>query len=212
MLLEASGRSNTKSISASRLEVVRRPCSLRSSRRRRASHGWGWIDLNHCLRSLGVLHWLTKGIMGVFPMSADRSEAHAAVNEPASKARPWLHWYGTVPAGLRYPELTLYEAVAATAQRVPRAVAWDFMDTTETYEQFLRSIDVCADGLAGFGVKAADRLVIAMPTSPQGVIGFYAANKLGAVVAFVHPLSSTPELEHYLNATGARIVLTLDSL
>jgi long-chain acyl-CoA synthetase len=114
--------------------------------------------------------------------------------------------------GSRRPPLSQANAVRAVAATGPRAVAWDFMDTTETYEQFLRSIDVCADGLAGLGIKAADRVVIAMPTSPQGVIGFYAANKLGAVVAFVHPLASAPELEHYLNATGARIVLTLDSL
>ena len=134
------------------------------------------------------------------------------LDEPASKARPWLRWYGTVPASISYPETTLYEVVAATARRAPEATAWDFMGTTATYGQLLRSIDVCADGLAGLGIKAADRVIVAMPMSPQGVVGFYAANKLGAVPAFVHPLSSVPELEHYLNATGARIVLTLDAL
>jgi thiamine pyrophosphate-dependent acetolactate synthase large subunit-like protein/acyl-CoA synthetase (AMP-forming)/AMP-acid ligase II len=134
------------------------------------------------------------------------------LDEPASKARAWLRWYGTVPASLSYPETTLYEAVAATARRTPEATAWDFMGTTATYGQFLRSIDACAEGFAGLGIKAADRIVVAMPMSPQGVVGFYATNKLGAVPAFVHPLSSVPDLEHYLDATGARIVLTLDAL
>ncbi len=142
----------------------------------------------------------------------DLAEIHAAAEEPASKARPWLRWYGSVPATLRYPEVTLYEAVAATAQRLPDAAAWDFMDATATYRQFLRSIDACANGLAGLGVRAGDRIVIAMPTAPQAVIALYAANKLGAVPAFVHPLSSVSELEHYLDATGARTVLTLDAI
>ncbi len=50
-----------------------------------------------------------------------------------------------------------------------------------------------------------------MPTSPQGLIAFYAANKLGAVPAMIHPLSTGPEIEHYLQASRARVALTLDA-
>jgi len=132
--------------------------------------------------------------------------------EATAAAWPWLRWYGSVPAQLAYPEITLYEAVADTARRVPDAVAWDFFDTTATYREFLASIDACASALAALGLKAGERIVVAMPTSPQAVIAFYAANKLGAVPAFVHPLSTAPEIERYFDATGARIALTLDAL
>jgi long-chain acyl-CoA synthetase len=128
-----------------------------------------------------------------------------------SEDRPWLRFYGKVPASLAYPEITLYEAVAATAARVPDAIAWDFLDTASTYRELLRSIDACANFLAALGLKAGERMLISMPTSPQGVIAFYAANKLGAVPALIHPLSTAPEIEHYLNASGARIALTLDA-
>lgn len=148
--------------------------------------------------------------MGV-ALPGHTSEIQAALAASASEARPWLRWYGTVPASLSYPDVTLYEAVAATAARVPDRVAWDFMDTAETYAGFLRAIDACANSLAALGLKAGERILVSMPTSPQGVIAFYAANKLGAVPALVHPLSAPPELENYLNATGARIVLTLDA-
>jgi acyl-CoA synthetase (AMP-forming)/AMP-acid ligase II len=33
-------------------------------------------------------------------------------------------------------------------------------------------------------------MTISMPTSPQGVICFYAANKLGVVASMIHPLST----------------------
>jgi thiamine pyrophosphate-dependent acetolactate synthase large subunit-like protein/acyl-CoA synthetase (AMP-forming)/AMP-acid ligase II len=145
-------------------------------------------------------------------VSGDPANVVAAAGREAPEERPWLRWYGDVPATLTYPDITLYEAVAAAAMRTPDAVAWDFMDTVATYREFLGSIDVCADGLAALGVKPGSRMLVAMPTSPQGVIAFYSANKLGAVPAFVHPLSAAPELEYYLNATGARIVLTLDAL
>jgi long-chain acyl-CoA synthetase len=50
-----------------------------------------------------------------------------------------------------------------------------------------------------------------MPTSPQGVIAFYAAIRIGALPALIHPLSTAPEIRHFLDATGARMALTLDA-
>lgn len=128
-----------------------------------------------------------------------------------TETRPWLRFYGKLPHSLDYPEITLYEAVAATAARVPEDLAWDFLDTTSTYGAFLAAIGRCANALAALGLGSGDRILISMPTSPQGVIAFYAANKLGAVPALIHPLSTAPEIEYYLNASGARIALTLDA-
>ena len=125
--------------------------------------------------------------------------------------RPWLRFYGSVPATLDYPEVTLYEALAATARRVPRSVAWDFLGTQATYAQFLAEVDRCAAALAAEGLRRGDRFLISMPTSPQGVIAFYAANRLGALPALIHPLSTAPEITHFLDATGARMALTLDA-
>ena len=125
--------------------------------------------------------------------------------------QPWLRFYGRVPATLDYPQVTLYEAVAAAARRLPDAVAWDFLGTTSTYRQLLADIDQCASALAALGLVRNDRILISMPTSPQGVIAFYAANKLGALPAMIHPLSTAPEIAHYLDASGARIALALDA-
>jgi long-chain acyl-CoA synthetase len=129
----------------------------------------------------------------------------------APRERPWLRFYGAVPRSLDYPDTTLYGAVAATAGRTPAAIAWDFFGTTASYRQLVDAIDRAAAMLAALGLKAGDRLLISMPTAPAGVIAFYAANRLGAVAALIHPLSTAPEIEHYLNASGARIVLTLDA-
>ena len=129
----------------------------------------------------------------------------------ASNERPWLRYYGAVPASIVYPRITLYEGVAATAQRLPEAIAWGFLGSTATYRELLASIDVCADALGALGLTTGDRLLISMPTAPAGVIAVYAANKLGVVSALIHPLSTEPEIEHYLNDSGARVALTLDA-
>jgi long-chain acyl-CoA synthetase len=128
-----------------------------------------------------------------------------------TEPRPWHRFYGNVPASLDYPEVTLYEALAATAQRVPKTIAWDFFGTQSDYRSLLAEVDRCASALAGLGLKAGDRILISMPTSPPGVIAFYAAIRLGALPALVHPLSTAPEITYFLDATGARLALTLDA-
>jgi long-chain acyl-CoA synthetase len=128
-----------------------------------------------------------------------------------SGERPWLRFYGAVPPTLDYPRCTLYDTIVASAQRSPDAVAWDFFGTMQTYRELHAAIDTCADALAALGLRAGDRLLISMPTAPAGIIAFYAANRIGVVPALIHPLSAAPEIEHYLNASGARVALTLDA-
>jgi len=60
-------------------------------------------------------------------------------------------------------------------------------------------------------LKKGDRITIAMPTCPQGIICFYAANKLGAVSSMIHPLSPPADVEFYLNLSKSRLALTLDA-
>jgi long-chain acyl-CoA synthetase len=125
--------------------------------------------------------------------------------------RPWLRFYGNVPTNIAYPDVTLYEALASTADRVPSAVAWDFFGTRSTYAQLLTDVDRCAAALAAEGLCPGDRFLVSMPTSPQAVIAFYAANRLGALPALIHPLSTAPEITHFLDLTNARMALTLDA-
>ncbi len=125
--------------------------------------------------------------------------------------RPWLRFYGRIPTSLDYPAITLHEALARTVARVPDAIAWSFLGTRSTYRELGEAVARCASGLAGAGLGAGDRFLISMPTTPQGVIAFYAANRLGALPALIHPLSTAPEITHFLDATGARMALVLDA-
>ena len=126
-------------------------------------------------------------------------------------ARPWLRFYGDVPASLDYPSITVDEAVMSTARRIPDAIAFDFLGTRTTYRELGASIEQCAGALAALGLQAGDRITISTPTCPQGVIAFYAASRLGAVPSMIHPLSTAPEIESYLRMSNSRFALTLDA-
>ena len=125
--------------------------------------------------------------------------------------KPWLKFYGQVPHTLDYPRISMYEAVKRSAQERPDELAYDFLGYMSTYRRFLTEIDHCANALASIGLKKGDKITISMPTSPQGVICFYAANKLGAISSMIHPLSTVKEIEFYLNTAQSRYALTLDA-
>lgn len=128
-----------------------------------------------------------------------------------TETRPWLRFYGDVPTSLEYPMLRVDEVVARTAERLPDAMAYDFLGSTATYAELAAAIDRCARGLWALGLRPGDRITISMPTSPQGVTAFYAASRLGAVSSMIHPLSAPDEIAHYLTLSRSRFALTLDA-
>ncbi|MEA2102926.1 MAG: AMP-binding protein [Thermodesulfobacteriota bacterium] len=127
-----------------------------------------------------------------------------------SEEKPWLKFYGDIPKTVDYPKLSMYEAVMETVHEKPDYKAYDFMGREATYTEFAGQIDQCADALWSIGLRKGDCITISMPTSPPGVIAFYAANKLGAVASMIHPLSTESEIEFYVNVSKSKFVLTLD--
>lgn len=123
---------------------------------------------------------------------------------------PWLRHYREIPASLNYPRKSLYETLMQSVVRHSEEIAWDFFGKAFSYKEFSEAIHHCANGLAALGLEAGDRITIAMPTCPQGIITFYAANCLGAVANIIHPLASSREIEYYLNISQSRIAVTLD--
>jgi long-chain acyl-CoA synthetase len=125
--------------------------------------------------------------------------------------KPWLKFYGDVPHSIDYPKLSMYEAVRETALKKKLAIAYDFFGYTSNYGDFIGQIDKFADALTSIGLKKGDRVTISMPTSPQGIICFYAVNKLGAIASMIHPLSTVTEIESYVNVSKSRFALTIDA-
>jgi long-chain acyl-CoA synthetase len=127
------------------------------------------------------------------------------------ESKPWLKFYGDVAPSLDYPPVTLSEALLLTAERVPDAVAWDYFGTKATYREFAERIEQAARALSACGLCQGDRITISMPNSPQAVIAFYAANKLGAVCSMIHPLSPPKDIAFYLKQSKSKFALTLDA-
>lgn len=123
---------------------------------------------------------------------------------------PWYKNMGDVPTHLDYFQGSIYEAVALIAEKYPDYVAFDFMGRATTYSRLVQQIEACAKSLRTIGVRAGDRVTIAMPNCPQAIFVFYAVNLLGAISNMIHPLSAEKEIEFYLNESESITVVTLD--
>ncbi len=105
---------------------------------------------------------------------------------------------------------TMYELVAATARRVPKATALVYFGRRISYGALLTDVDRCAAAFARQGVVAGDSVTLSMPNVPNAIVMFYALNRIGARAVMTHPLSSPTELQHYLTQTGSRWAVTMD--
>ena len=123
---------------------------------------------------------------------------------------PWKDHLGEVPFHLDYFEGSMFEAVAAIAEKYPNNVAFDFMGRSTTYKTLVKEIEQCAKALKTIGVREGDRVTIAMPNCPQAIQMFDAVNLVGGICNMIHPLSAEKEIEFYLNASESVTAITLD--
>jgi len=117
---------------------------------------------------------------------------------------------GDTPAHLDYFEGSMFEGVQRIAEQYPDYIAFDFMGKSTTYKKLVEDIERCAKSLKTLGIRAGDRVTIAMPNCPQGVTMFYAVNLVGGICNMIHPLSAEKEIENYLKVSHSVTAITLD--
>ena len=123
---------------------------------------------------------------------------------------PWAAHMGDVPMHLEYFGGSMFEALELVAQEYPNNIAFDFMGKSTTYRKMIQEIERCAKSLKVLGIRAGDRITIAMPNCPQAIYMFYAVNLVGGIANMIHPLSAEKEIEFYLNESESVTAITLD--
>ncbi|TWX37243.1 AMP-binding protein [Frigoribacterium sp. ACAM 257] len=130
-----------------------------------------------------------------------------------SDARPWLHSYAPgVPADIEPVTGTLVDLIDDAVAAHRGRVALEFFGRETRYRDLGDEIDRAAEGLRKLGVTAGDRVAILLPNSPQHVVAFYAALRLGAVVVEHNPLYTDRELRHLFEDHGAKVAIAWDKL
>ena len=114
-----------------------------------------------------------------------------------------------VPASLEYPAVPLHAMLDQAVELYPGSTATIFFNAKRSYTSLLRDAKRFSAGLRALGVKQGDRVAIDLPNSPQFLIAFFGALRIGAVVVPCNPLYTPPELRYQLADSGAETIVVL---
>mgnify|MGYP003308906659 CR=1 FL=1 len=131
-------------------------------------------------------------------------------NDTITAKRPWEGHTEGIPLELEYFDGSMVEAVEMIASKYPNNIAFDFMGSSTTYGRLVEEIHNCAKALKTIGIRAGDKVTIALPNCPQAIYMFYAVNLVGGICNMIHPLSAEKEIEFYLNESDSVTAITLD--
>jgi long-chain acyl-CoA synthetase len=121
-------------------------------------------------------------------------------------------WPKLMPKHIDYPTAPLQVLLQKTAQKHPRNTAMVYGKSTFTYAQLDLLTNQFANALLKLGVSQGDRVALYLPNIPQYVIAYFGALQAGAAVTAISPLHREREIEHQLTDSGAKTIVTLDSL
>lgn len=133
---------------------------------------------------------------------------------PPGHAMPWLSvWPRGLPQRIHVPETPIDHCLSVAAERYPHKPALIFMDRVWTYAHLSTQVDAVAGHLQQVAqVQPGDRVLLMSQNCPQFVAGFLAILRCGAVVVPINPMSTAPELDHYLEDSGATVALFAQEL
>ncbi len=137
--------------------------------------------------------------------------------------KPWLAFYEkTVSPSPKFPEPLLDSFLTQAAQNYPNNTATNFVlkyilgkrftiGGKITYRQLDLLVNRFATALSQLGVQKGDRIGVMLPNSPQFIITFFAAMRLGAIVVHINPTYTSRELRHQLEDSGAETIVLLNT-
>ncbi len=136
--------------------------------------------------------------------------------------QPWFSSYeARVPHTLEYANTTLDTFLAESARKYPYNTAISFILSylangritvggQLTYLKLQELVDRFATALHDIGVRKGDRVALMLPNSPQYIIAFFAAARIGAIVVNINPTYTARELKHQLEDAGAETIVILN--
>ena len=127
--------------------------------------------------------------------------------------KPWLARYAPgQPAGITVEYDNAVAMFGATVARQPQADAIRYFDGRITFAELDALTDAFAVALLAEGLAAGDRVALYLQNVPQFVIAQLGTWKAGGIAVSVNPMNRERELELLLRDSGARVLVSLQSL
>ena len=120
-------------------------------------------------------------------------------------SKPWLKYYSEgVPAEIEILDISVPELFDQMAEKYGSKPALIFYGKKISYRELKELVDRLATALADLGVKKGDTVALYLLNSPQYVIAYFAALRLGAKVTPISPVYTSIEVKHQLRTARPR--------
>jgi len=127
--------------------------------------------------------------------------------------KPWLkHYDDHVPEHLEYENKPYAVKFREVVEKVGDNIALIYMDNIITFKEVDRLSNQLAAYLIEIGLKPDDVVGLHALNIPANYVAMVAVQKAGCVSTGLSPLLTPHEMEHQLNDSGAKLVLTMDLL
>lgn len=125
----------------------------------------------------------------------------------------WLKFYPTgVPFAVPIPIKAVGAAFDESVKRWKSKTAIRFYGARIRYGDLKDKVDRFASALFDLGVAKGDRIAFLLLNSPEYVISFFAAAKIGAIITPISPAYVSSEIRHQLEDSGAEHIICQDIL
>ena len=114
--------------------------------------------------------------------------------------------------GLLKEKLSISEAVLGVAKENLRRTAITYLGRKISYKKLYKKVIDLSLAFYSMGLKKGDVVLVVLPNIPQAVYVLYAFNRIGAIPAFVSPLSAEYELEEYIKKCKTKVIIAFESL
>jgi len=113
-------------------------------------------------------------------------------------SKPWLKSYPDgLPSKIDIPDISVAQAFDEAADKWKDKTAIIFYGKKISYTELKRFVDRFATALHDLGVKKGDRIALFLMNSPQFIIAYFGAIKVGAVLTPISPLYVTPVFQPF---------------
>ena len=105
----------------------------------------------------------------------------------------------------------VFSVVEDVAEKSPDKPAITYLGEDFSFARLKELVYRFATALYDLGVRDNDRVMLYIPNSPQFLIGYFGAQKIGAIPTPVSPIYTPSEIEYLINDSGAETVLCQDT-
>ena len=111
-----------------------------------------------------------------------------------------------------WEDITLYEVLSRTADRLPDKIAVIDSERRVTYAELKDRVDLLAAGMLSLGLRRLDRVIFQLNNSLELVEAFFALVRIGVIPILALPAHRRTEIVHFARASGAVALLSPDSV